>query len=257
MDSKVRERRRVVHRERGRRRAAPIFLCVLVVVAAVLFLWLRSSSVFAVEEVTASPTHHVTERQIAEAVAASRGVSLLRVSTGSIERSLGGLPYVRNIHVYRKFPHGLEIRMEEYEPVARVQSGDGNVWLVSDDGRLLEKVALHASSPLPLIVAATQFQARAGGTIPQLVLAAVPVVELLQAADVSSRLPVVDHVTVSTGGDVVVLLQGGTELRLGEASDLKQKITLAADLIQTYLRLGKALEYVDASAVDRVAVKPK
>lgn len=256
MDSKVRERRRLVSRERGRRRAAPIFLCVLAVVAAVLFLWLRSSSVFAVEEVTAPATHHVTERQIAQAVAASRGVSLLKVSTGTIEKSLAGLPYVRSIHVYRKFPHGLEIRMEEYEPIARVQTADGNSWLVSDDGRLLEKMA-HVSSPLPLIVAATQFQARAGGNIPQLVLAAIPVVSLLQAPEVSSKLPAVDHVTVSSGGDIVVHLQGGTELRLGGASDLKRKISLATYIIQKNLSLGKTLEYVDASAVDRVAVKAK
>jgi cell division septal protein FtsQ len=257
MDRRVRERRRLVNRERGSRRAGLIFLCVLAVVAVALFLWLRSSSVFSVEEITAPVTHHVTEQQIAEAVAASRGVSLLKVSTRAIEDSLVGLPYVRSIHVYRKFPNGLEIRMEEYEPVARVQSADGKAWLVADDGRLLEKMGPAAASVLPLIVSATQFQARAGDIIPQSALAALPAAELLQTADVSAGLPKVDRITVSAAGSLVVDLEGGTQLRLGEPTDLKQKMMVAAGLIQKYLRDGKTLEYVDASAAERVAVKAK
>jgi cell division protein FtsQ len=257
MDKRVQERRRLVNRERGRRRAGLIFVCVLAVVAVVLFLWLRSSSVFAVEQITAPATQHVTEQQIANAVSASRGVSLLKVSTGAIEKSLAGLPYVRSIHVYRKFPNSLEIRLEEYQPVARVQAADGKAWLVADDGRLLEKMGAQASSLLPLIVTAARFQAGAGETVPQAVIATLPVAELLQTPDVSANLPAVDRLTVSTGGEVVVHLQGGTELRLGDPSDLKEKMMVATEIIQKYLRLGKTLEYVDASAADRVAVKPK
>ncbi len=119
MDKRVRERRRQVNRERGRRRAGLIFLVALVVVAVVAFLWLRSSSVFAVEAVTASATQHVTEEQIAEAAAGARGQSLLKVSTGDIENALSDLPYARTVHVYRKFPNGLDVEIEEYEPAAR------------------------------------------------------------------------------------------------------------------------------------------
>jgi hypothetical protein len=72
---------------------------------------------------------------------------------------------------------------------------------------------------------------------------------------VAASLPVVEEIAVSAGGDVVVHLQGGTELRLGAPTDLKEKMTVAADLIQKYLRVGRTLEYVDASVADRVAVK--
>jgi cell division protein FtsQ len=255
MDRRVRERRRLVGQERGRRRAGLIFLCVLAVAAAALFLWLRSSDVFAVKEVSAPVTRHVTEEQIADAVSAARGVSLLKVSTGAIEKTLQVLPYVRSIHVYRRFPNSLDIRLEEYDPVARVRTADGKGWLVADDGRLLERVGSAADSPLPLIVSAGQFVARPGGTIPQAVVAALPVALMLQTPEVAASLPDVEQIAVSAGGDVIVRLQGGTELRLGVPTDLKQKMTVAADLIQKYLILGKTLEYVDASAADRVAVK--
>ena len=255
MDRRVRERRRLVGRERGRRRAGLIFLCVLAVAAAGLFLWLRSSDVFAVQQVSAPVTRYVTQEQIADAVSAARGVSLLKVSTAAIEKTLEVLPYVRGIHVYRRFPNSLEIRLDEYEPVARVRTADGKRWLVADDGRLLEKVGSQATSPLPLIVPAGQFIARPGGTTPQAVVAALPVALMLQLPEVAARLPAVEEIAVSAGGDVVVRLEGGTELRLGSPTDLKQKMTVAADRIQEYLRDGKTLEYVDASAADRVAVK--
>ena len=234
-----------------------MFVCVLALVAIALFLWLRSSSVLAVEDVTAPVTHYVTERQIADAVSGARGVSLLKVSTGAIEKSLSVLPYVRSIHVHRKFPHTLEIRIEEYDPVARLLTVDGKVWLVSDNGRLLGAAAAQSSVSVPLVVTATQFQAQAGGDIPQVVLAALPVAELLQTTAVAAALPALDRLTVSAGGEVVVYLQGGAELRLGEPMDLKQKITVATQMVQMYLRDGKTLDYVDASAADRVAVKAK
>jgi cell division septal protein FtsQ len=257
MDKRVRERRRLITRERGRRRGGLVFLGVLVVVAAILFLWLRSSSVFAVEQVTAPDSTHVTQQQIADAVASARGESLLKVSTSAIERDLAKLPYVREVHVYRVFPHALEVRLEEYEPVARVQASSSKAWLVADDGRLLELVGAQASKLLPLIVPDGQFQGKAGEIIPSRVLGALGAAELLEGAELSARLPDVGYVSVSAGGDVVVHMNDGTELRLGAPTDLKQKMMVAAGIIQDYLRDGKALEYVDASAVDRVAVKAK
>lgn len=255
MDRRVRERRRLVNRERGLRRAGLIFLCVLAVAALALFLWLRSSDVFAVKEVLAPVTHHVTQEQIADAVSAARGVSLLKVSTGAIEKTLEVLPYVRSIRVYRRFPNSLEIRLEEYEPVARVRTADGKGWLVAEDGRLLEKIGSQTASPLPLIVSAGQFAAQPGGTTAQVVVAALPVALMLQMPEVAASLPPIEQIAVSTGGDVVVFLQGGMELRLGVPTDLKQKMMVAAKIIQENLRDGKTLEYVDASAADRVAVK--
>jgi len=258
MDKRVKERRSRVNRDRGRRRAGLIFLVALVVVAVVAFLWLRSSSVFAVDTVTASATVHVTKEEIAEAVAPARGQSLLRISTGDIERTLALVPYARSVDVHRKFPNGLDVQIQEYEAAARVQAANGTWWLVADDGRILEKVGNEEDqNGLPLIVGSEEFQARPAESIPRALLAAMPVVHVLEEPGVSSGLPDLDYISVSSAGNVVVHLLGGTELRLGEPVDLKQKMTDAANIIQTYLRDGKALEYVDASAGGRLAVKAK
>jgi hypothetical protein len=45
------------------------------------------------------------------------------------------------------------------------------------------------------------------------------------------------------------------EIRLGIPTDLDQKLMVSAELVERYLRDGRRIEYVDASAADRVAVK--
>ncbi len=181
----------------------------------------------------------------------AKGVSLLKVSTGTIESALEALPYVRSVHVYREFPHALEIRLEEYEPVARVRSGDGKTWLVTEDGRVLERSGSREGPELPLVVPATQFAGQPGSGAPPAVVAALPVVAMLEASVTAGNLPAAERISVASGGEVVVHLEGGTELRLGEPTDLKQKMMVAAAIFQEYLRDGKRLEYVDASAADR------
>ncbi len=93
---------------------------------------------------------------------------------------------------------------------------------------------------MPLVVAAGQFCRAAGETAPQAVVAALPVaVDAARRDEMAARLPAVEQIAVSAGGDVVVRLEGGAELRLGEPDDLKQKLTVAAGIIQQYLRDGK------------------
>lgn len=254
MDKRVRERRRSVNRERGRRRAVMLVALAAVLIAVGLFLCLRSSDVFAVKRVTATAVEHVTEDEIGQATADARGVSLLRLSTAAIEADLSALPYVRDVEVHRRFPDTLEIRLVEYEPIACLRAADGKTWLVGDDGRALEPTN---SATLPLLVPTTAVKPVAGETVPESIVAALPAAGLLVSEEIADALPDVDHISVSSGGEVSVLLVGGAELRLGNASELKRKLTVAAEIVERYLRDGKQIEYVDASVPSRVAVNAR
>lgn len=252
MDKKVRERRRSVSRERGRRRAAVIVACVAVVVAAALFMYLRSSDVFIVERVTATPLTYVTEEQIAGATAPARGENLLALSTGPIEERLAALPYVQSARVIRRFPHSLEVRLVEHSPVARLKAGDGSVWLVSQDGRLLEKKNLPG---LPLFVPEIEIAPQPGEYVPASVVGALSAAGVLHDLSTAEAVPPLRQATIALTGDVVLQLHGGTEVRLGEPERLKQKLTVVGAIIEQYLRDGKRIQYVDASVPERVAVK--
>lgn len=254
MDRRVRDRRRSVDRQRGRRRATLVIAFIGVLVVAALFLWLRSSDVFAVKRVTATAVEHVTPGEISRATADVRGASLLRLSTSAIEERLAELPYVRSVEVHRRFPNTLDIRLVEHEPAARLKAENGDLWLVAGDGRALEK---SAATGLPVVVPDVHVSPQAGTKVPNNIIAALPVAALLRSKGSATSLPPVDRIVVSPTGQVTVVLKDGTELRLGDPIQLKQKLTVAATIIEQYLRDGRQLEYVDASVPDRVAVNAK
>jgi cell division septal protein FtsQ len=253
MDKRVRARRRTVGRQRGHRRASMALIVLVVIACAALFLWLRASDVFAVKRITATPTQHVTREEVYQATAEARGVSLLRLSTAVIEAELTSLPYVRTVEIHRGFPDTLEVEIFEYTPTAGVRGPAGEVWLVADDGRVLEKAA---ATELPLIVMAADSLAPVPGEyLPASVADALLLANLAASWDASSAFPAMDHIAVSNGGDLTVVFQDGIQLRLGSPQELEQKLTVAETIIEQYLRDGRRLLYVDASVPDRVAVK--
>jgi cell division protein FtsQ len=257
MDDRIRERRRSIGRQRGRRRAWFVVPLVVLVVAAVLFVWLRSSSVFAVREITATATERVSKEEIAAVTAPTLGVSLLKLSTGPIEKALLALPYVRSAEVYRGFPHTLEVRLVEYEPVARLQTPDGQTWLVSEDGRALERITPPRGYSLPLVVPANPTSPVAGDTVSEEIVAALPVVMLLKSEEVGGNMPDAKQVVVATAGEVTVVLADGSELRLGRPTELEHKLMVGGEIFQQCLRNDKPVEYIDVSVPSRPAVKPK
>ena len=257
MDEKIRDRRRRVTRQRGRRRAGLVLVAIVVLAAVGLFLWLRSSDVFAVERVTATVTQHVTEEQIGGLTSPALGVSLLRLSTGAIKEGLLSLAYVRSAEVHRRFPDTLEVRLVEYEPFARLNAQDGGIWLVADDGRILEKVRPPRGAGLPLVVYEGSLAPVAGETLPETIVTALPAVELAGTDDFREDLAAVERILVSAAGTVVLALKGVTELRLGDPTGLEYKLTVAKDIFHRYLRDDQQIEYIDLSVPERPAVKAR
>lgn len=255
MDDRIRDRRRSVNRQRGRRRAGLVLVVVLVVAAAILFVWLRSSDVFAVRRVTVTAVQYSTEEQIAGLTAEAVGSSLLKLSTRAIEEGLLSLPYVRTAEVYRRFPDTLDIRLVEYEPLARLQVKEGETWLVAENGRILEKATPPRGLDLPLVAVTGSVAPVAGGMLPAAVTEGLAVVAMLEAGTVGEGLPTVERIVVSTAGRIVVVLKDGGELRLGDSTGLQHKLMVAVDIIERYLRDGKQIAYVDLTVPERAAVK--
>lgn len=257
MDKRVRERRRKVARVRGRHRLTLVLLPLIVVALVGAFLWLRSSDVLAVQRVTVPATTRVSEAELRAAVKPALGVSLLRVPVGAIEKALRQVPYVRTAHVYRAFPDTLEVRILEYQPQARVQMRDGSRWLVADDGRVLEKDAGDGSS-LPLFVTDGGAEPLPGEDLasPELVAALPMAVSISGSATWTATHPV-DRIVVTSEGEVTMRLSGGAEVRMGKPTDLKQKLMVASEILDRYIREGKKPAYVDVRVLDRVVAKPK
>jgi cell division septal protein FtsQ len=213
--------------------------------------------VFAVKKITATGVERVSAEQIADVTAGVTGQSLLSLSTKAVEKSLLALPYVQSAAVHRCFPNTLEIELVEYEPVARMQGDGGEVWVVSDSGRVLQGTDASQFPDLPLLVPDSSFFVAAGEQVPAAVADTLPLAVLLQAEEIRAQLPALARIAVSAAGCAVVVLEGGGELRLGDPVGLDHKLDVALDIVRQCLAEGRQIEYIDASVADRVAVKAK
>ncbi|MHB0979690.1 MAG: cell division protein FtsQ/DivIB [Thermoleophilia bacterium] len=261
MDPRIKQRRRGVTQARGRRRLVAFATLLLAAAGIAGFLGVRSSDVFAVRRVSVPVTQRVSESELRAAVSMVSGVNLLRVSTGQIEAGLRSIPYVRAARVYRRFPDSLEMDIVEYEPVARVEGRDGVHWLLADDGRVLEKsddAGVPADAGLPLFAPEAEVWPEPGVVTAPQIVDALPLVRGLGAEGVwSVEKHPLERVVVTAAGEMVMVLAGGGEVRLGDPTQLDEKLMVALEVVEGYLSEGRKLEYVDVHVPGRVVAKAK
>ncbi|MCZ7661692.1 MAG: FtsQ-type POTRA domain-containing protein [Thermoleophilia bacterium] len=256
MDERFRGRRREVARSRGRRRALALGSLLLVAAVVAGYFWLRASDVFALRQLSLPLIQNVTEAQLYSAVEPVAGVNLLRVPVAEVERRLRAIPYVRAARVYRRFPHTLEVDLTEYQPAAAIRAHDGDTWVISEDGRVLERVR-ESSPALVLVVPEAEIRLEAGQTVPSQVVDALPVLGLLHDPGVWPQEYGVLRLEVSDVGELMLILADGCQVRMGEPARLEEKLMVAARIIDRYSSEGKQVEYVDVHVPSPGVAKAK
>lgn len=218
-------------------------------------LWVFKADLFPVTRVVVTPTSHVSDEQISQAVGSLDGRDLLTIDTAAVTTRLRAIPYVREAHVYRRFPDALEVRLSEYAPIAEVRGTGGSRWLVSDDGRVLARAARQQRH---LVVVPTPgISPSPGERLPVHVVQALAVAQLLKDPAVWPAGFAVNRLEVSARGRCTLVFPGGEEVRLGQPTDLKQKLTLVLSVIKPDLKKPLSFEYVDISSGTHIVTRPK
>ena len=124
------------------------FLVKLASVAAVVAaVMLCLSLFFRVEEVVVSGTDKYTPWMIKEASGINDGDSLLTVSDARVAGKIRlALPYVDEVRVGIKLPGTVHIEITELETTYAIEATDGSWWLITSDGRVVERIQTTAAT---------------------------------------------------------------------------------------------------------------
>ena len=218
----------------------------LVALAAGGYLGARQTSVFAVQEVKVSGTRPLVGRRVEEALAPLQGKSLLSVDAAAIDRRLAALPDVKLVSYDRAFPHTARIVVWAERPVAVLRHGSG-AWLVSERGRILQRLGDHPISKLPRIWVAGSSVPSDGALLSD-DEALKPALTLGRALSIDRRFFGQLSEARELDGNLVLVLRTGTEVRLGGSDELALKIAVAQRILGL---VEPGAEYVDVSGRER------
>lgn len=214
----------------------------LVALAGGLYGVARETSAFAVDSITVAGAAPRVQGQVRRALAPLRGTSLLALDGTALERRLEALPTVVSAAYDRAFPHTLRVVVVPERPVAVLRQGS-KAWLISARGRAAATVSSRAAQRLPRVWVPRTTRVVVGGFLPAAHAGAVA-----RALALAANLPAhVVQAQVRRDG-LVFRLRSGLELRLGDPTDIRLKLAIAARALRV-MPSGSA--YLDVSVPGR------
>ena len=221
-----------------RRRAIALALVAAALLAG-YYLWLRDSSLVAVEEVEVEGATANRDQIAAALEREAKEMTTLHIDDEKLRETASAFPTVASIKADASLLHSLTITVTERLPVARVES-DGEQLAVSTDGYALPGVKVDPAKLPPLQAGVESTRLDEAGQDQAAIVGADP-------AELRER---VDSVRFDPElGGVVVEIEGAPELRLGDGGEGAAKWEAVAAVLANP-DLGSPA-YLDASVPER------
>jgi cell division septal protein FtsQ len=224
---------------------------------------------FALREIRADDTPHVTHDEIVSLAAVDVGDRLLAVDTDAVAARVATHPWIAEVRVRRQLPSSLVIDVVERRAVASALLG--TLYLVDDSGRPFKRATLDEADGLPVLtgVARDQYTLARGASEAAFrealallaayragdALAAVPAAGVTPAA--APRPPLSEIHIDPRAGFSLVLFDGGGEIFLGRG-DFSAKLARLDEILAAVGPRGpSALRavHLEGPSRDRVAVR--
>jgi cell division protein FtsQ len=205
-------------------------------------LWLRDSSLVAVDKVTVTGLSGPQAGRIAgQLESAARDMTTLHVRGDQLRAVTQPYPVVKDVRVSTDFPHGLRIDVVENTPVAAI-SVNGSKTPVTADGKIIRGASQSDLPIVPLKVAP------AGASVVD--STAKHAIAALAAAPEALRARVTRTSSTHDGG-LTLQLRDGPDLRFGGADRLAAKWAAATAILASGQASGAT--YLDLRYPERPA----
>ena len=128
-------------RQRAKRTGSGFFKKLLTMLLIVVLVIFGLTLFFKVETIDVTGAAHDTPEAVVAASGIQYGDNLMLVNRSeTASRIVAGLPYVKSVRVRKQLPSTILLELTQAEPAAAVVSEYGDLWLVSDEGMLLEQI---------------------------------------------------------------------------------------------------------------------
>ena len=230
-----------------------LILRLLTVVAVVLAVVLTLSLFFKVQHFEISGTEKYSVSQIREASGIQEGDNLFSFGFPGASARILSLPYVKSVRIGIRLPNTILIQVTEIQVTYAIKAQDDSWWLVSSDGKVVEKAAEGEETKHTKILGVHLLNPQVGSqcvahettkpevdengnTIPVTVTAAkqmqiaLAITKQLEANNVIGEAASID---VNDLGDIQLWYGDRYQVKLGNSDQLERKINLMKGAIDT------------------------
>ncbi len=204
-----------------------LFGIALLLLGAAAYVAARETSIFAVQRLQIEGANARVEGEVTAALEPLLGRSLLDVDAVAVERALDDVADVRSVSFDRAFPHTLAVTVTPERPVLLLRRASKG-WVVSSRGRVLRAVPHPRLSSLPRVWVGRDASVSVGALLAQQDGAAAA---LALNTISETRFPARLRFVRSGADELTLVLRTGTEIRLGDAGDLRLKLAIARRIL--------------------------
>lgn len=203
-----------------RQSAVWIFLSGGVLIAAAIIAlyspWLRICDV---RKVIVSGNQHVTAARLVSLAKLHRDQTIFSVPVGLVRRRLEQEPWIRHATIRRRFPHTIELIVEERRVVAWAEDPANGQRLAVGEGGVIVEVDDAVSSSQPELIGAQFSSMEVGGLVKDS-----QVVELLSLVEAGVCQSSVQRVDVTDLRSIDLILENDARVRLGEINLMHERL---------------------------------
>ncbi len=129
-----------------------LFKRLIIMVGVILAILFSMVIFFRVETIQVVGTSYYSQEEILGVCGVSTGDNLLTLSRGKISSSImAPLKYVDSVKVSRQLPNTLIIQVTESKPRYAVQDTNGNYYLITAQGKVVEQISVGSSKEFTMV----------------------------------------------------------------------------------------------------------
>lgn len=247
--------RRRKRRRRGRLRGHFTLLILFLLAAAAV---LCMTVFFKVQDIRVIGTDKYDPDRVAAASGIQMEDNLLRVDAAEVEkRILEQFPYINTVEVKYKLPPAVEITVTQCEVAGAIHQ-DGDIVLISREGKVLERGSLLVPENVPIVKGINVFNIRPGGTLPESQAEKLGMLRRLLDAMDETGFTNITNVDITDRLNMKTLYENRIVLQLGSEAELAHKLEFIKFTLENKLTPDDkgTLDATEAHLARQVIFKP-
>lgn len=217
---------KIQRQQRRFKRLLSFILAITIIVICVGF-FLRSDF-FNIDNISIEGNSNISKEKLLHISSIIKGENIFRISAKTAKENIMKLPYVKSVHIKRKFPKEIEIEVVEREEKLLVKNMS-MYYVVDEEGYVLNEIDSNIEN-LPVVLGLKTDKIVLGDNL-FLNLELEEFEDFIVEGDQLNILSEMENIDIDAEGNVNISIKKGIDVAFGPIDNVKYKIRLLNEIL--------------------------